>query len=419
MVVGNNNTIQGNSSMSQAPWDEDPPVRPRPDAPEMGVRIQSDSATTTGTTSSGNSSNPRGRSLFKNGERRGSSGGSRVITVTDSRESFQSEGNVPAKKPLREALKFDLTQPWQRSLLRDLEQIESQMQEGGTELRPRPHPDRILLGRAESGDFMLECEDDYSTCTDASSTCPTRMQLVHRHQFPMRPRPEGQHDQRNGSPTPDPTTNFYDIRTISPRSIHDETDLSLERSMPSAPSIPYLTNNIPKKGEESNTSNKNNYTNDQIRPIPHALPRGRTLSHKPVSAELHRTNAFSDEAKPSNASRTIAEDDAIDYTDPACMCMGYASLIDLLMFNEPSAVTVRKKKRRKSIVSTGTSTSTRRGSLNCVQEEEGEQQQNEEEDQQHHHGVLDRLNPFCSSEPDVSMTEPMTMNMVVNDQPQY
>ena len=258
-----------------------------------------------------------------------------------------------------------LTQPWQRSLLRDLERIENSMMHE-EEARPRPQADRILLGHADSGDYMLECEDDISTATDASSTCPTRLQVVHRHQFPMRPRLPSRED----SPTPDPSK-FVDIRNTSPKGIMDEAAVSLENAMPMAPAIPYLA--YPKLGETPQ---------DDFRPIPHALPYGRTLSRAPVAAELFRTNAFSEEAKPQQSVRLLAEEEP-DYTDPACLCMGYSSLIDLLLFNEPSA---RKKKRRTNFwESPPVSRRASLTSLNRVQEEE-----EDEEDT-----VLDGLNPFC------------------------
>lgn len=314
-----------------SPWDEDPVHGPR-SVEEASCGSHS------------------GRSLRKNGERRGSRGASRPALVTESRESLQSDRSL--KKPLRDALTFDLTQPWQRSLLRDLEQIENQMKEEG-DTRPRPHADRILLGHAESGDFMLECEDDISTCTDASSTCPTRLQVVHRHQLPMRSRSKS----RNESPSREPTK-FFDIRNTSPNCVQAEAGLTIERSMPNAPSIPYLAhpNAVTESGEE-------------FRPIPHTLPRNRSLSCTPVTAELFRTNAFSEEASPSQASRVLTDEDQ-DFIDPACMCMGYESLIDLIMFNEP---TVRKKKRRTSVwESPSLNRRSSMTSLNRVQEEDDE-----------------------------------------------
>mmetsp|Transcript_19712 Transcript_19712/g.37365 ORF Transcript_19712/g.37365 Transcript_19712/m.37365 type:complete len:373 (-) Transcript_19712:129-1247(-) len=306
----------------------------------------------------------KSRISIHKGERRSSMGATRPVTVTESRDSLQSSEGT-AQKPLRDTLKFDLTQPWQRSLLRDLEQIEKSMLQDESETRARPQADRILLGHAESGDYLLECEDDISTCTDASSTCPTRLQVVHRHQFPMRPR----FPSREDSPTPDPTK-FYDIRNSSPKGVYDEASFSLtDNDAPAELSSPYLAH-----------SKHDSSSPEGFRPIPHALPYGKMLSRKPVSAELFRSNAFSEEAKPVEATRVLVDEEP-DYSDPACMCMGYSSLIDLLLFNEP---TIRKKKRRTNFwESPSTSRRASMTSLNRVQEGE------EEED------TFSGLNPFC------------------------
>lgn len=341
MIDENNTSTEHGNRDAESPWDEQddlsPPEHTNEEVSNNGIR------------------------LANFGERRGSTGATRPVTVTESRDSLQSEST--SKKPLCDTLKFDLTQPWQRSLLRDLEQIENSMQKEEYETRPRPRQaDRILLGHSESGDFLLECEDDISTATDASSTCPTRLQVIHRHQFPMRPRVPSRED----SPTPDPAK-FYDIRNSSPKGVHEEVSMSFDSKLPSsAPSIPYL------KSPKPEADPKNGF-----HPIPHALPYGRTLSRSSVSAELYRANAFSEEVQPVEASRILVEDEP-DFGDPACMCMGYSSLIDLLLFNEPN---VRKKKRRTNFWESPPAS--RRASLNCVQEEE-------EED-----AMDGGLNPFC------------------------
>lgn len=307
----------------------------------------------------------RGSIIIK-GERRGSTGASRPAVVTESRDSLQSITEQSTEKPLSEALKFDLTQPWQRSLLRDLERIENSMVRDESEARPRPHADRILLGHAESGDYLLECEDDISTATDTSSTCPTRLQVVHRYQFPMRPRVAGREED---SPTPDPAK-FFDIRNGSPKGVYDEASFSLSDHEPPAPPIPYLAH--PKQGPTSS---------EGFRPIPHALPYGTTLSQSSVPTELFRANAFSEEVDPAESSRVLVEEEQDYFSDPACMCMGYSSLIDLILFKEP---TVRKKKRRTNVWESPPTS--RRSSLGRVQEED-------EED------TFTGLNAFCMPQP--------------------
>jgi len=361
---------------SESPWDEIDAVETQ----EQEAVMES--------MEGGGEESSQGRIIVNKGERRGSTGATRPATVTESRDSLQSSEGT-GQKPLRDTLKFDLTQPWQRSLLRDLEQIEKNMAHNPSETRARPQADRILLGHADSGDYILECEDDISTATDASSTCPTRLQVVHRNQFPMRHR----FPSREVSPTPDPAK-FFDIRNSSPKGVYDEASFSLEDRTPSAPSIPYLAH--PKHDSSSP---------EGFRPIPHALPDGKMLSRKPVSTELLRSNAFSEEAQPIEATRVLVDDEQ-EYTDPACMCMGYSSLIDLLLFNEPSSI--RKKKRRTNFwESPSTSRRTSMTSLNRVQEGD------EEED------TFSGLNPFCMPQQPPADHYPTTEGIVFHEQHRY
>lgn len=298
----------------------------------------------------------------KGGERRGSSEASRP-SIVESRDSLQTD--TAPQKNLRDKLKFDLTQPWQRSLLRDLEQIESAMEDDyGTHRRPRA--DRVLIGHTESGDYLMECEDDLSTATDSSSTVPTRLQLVHRNQFPTRRR----FTSRDEYPEVVPD-HSVDIRTASPKGVHDEVSLSLEHRMPlSKQKIQYLTH--PRLDHTDGEGRLPTHCD-----LPYVGPR---LSPAPVSSELYRANAFSEvEAiKPAKVWTTEEDPSVIDYTDPACMCMGYMSLIDLFLLTEPSSV--RNKKRRTS------QDTSRRASLDRVEEEEEEEEE-----------TMSGLNPFpCS-----------------------
>lgn len=74
---------------------------------------------------------------------------------------------------------FDLNQPWQLSLQRELEKIDVP-----TDKR-NPRPELIMIGRADSGDFARSINpDDISVSTNASSTVPTKPQFVHRVKSP-------------------------------------------------------------------------------------------------------------------------------------------------------------------------------------------------------------------------------------------
>lgn len=79
-------------------------------------------------------------------------------------------------------IKFDLEQPWQRSLLKELQHMQEAADASTSTSGPLvPRGDRLLLGHAESGDFALVLEsDEVSVNTDATSTLPTRVQVVHR-----------------------------------------------------------------------------------------------------------------------------------------------------------------------------------------------------------------------------------------------
>ena len=71
---------------------------------------------------------------------------------------------------------IDLTQPWQRSMLLQLEKLDH-----GLEVRPERKPELMVLGHAESRDFAYAIEkDDMTLATTASSACPTKDQTIYR-----------------------------------------------------------------------------------------------------------------------------------------------------------------------------------------------------------------------------------------------
>jgi hypothetical protein len=82
----------------------------------------------------------------------------------------------------RQQLYFDLNQPWQRSLQRELKNSDFDQDER----QQHDACELLLLGRTESGvDFAVnylhgDNDDAISLNTDASSTVPIRQQMIHR-----------------------------------------------------------------------------------------------------------------------------------------------------------------------------------------------------------------------------------------------
>ena len=113
-------------------------------------------------------------------EARGSGGGARPAVTDETRDgTAETNNSISSRLSMRE-LSFDLDQPWQRSLRRELENIERSVDE--KHARPRPH--KILLGRGHSGDYLIEYDDDddLTVMTEAtgSSSMPLRPQTIHR-----------------------------------------------------------------------------------------------------------------------------------------------------------------------------------------------------------------------------------------------
>lgn len=73
-------------------------------------------------------------------------------------------------------LAFDMNQPWERSLARQLEQVACDEQEY------HYRPDFMFVGHTESTDFgePVDHDDAASLGTSVSSTIPTKNQLIHR-----------------------------------------------------------------------------------------------------------------------------------------------------------------------------------------------------------------------------------------------
>jgi hypothetical protein len=93
---------------------------------------------------------------------------------------------VSLSPPQLDGLAFDLNQPWERSLLRQLEK-DAQLSPTSTRTRTM-----MLLGHTESRDFAMDYDpnNDDNVSLETSSSCPPRrMQFIHRPEnVPPEPR---------------------------------------------------------------------------------------------------------------------------------------------------------------------------------------------------------------------------------------
>jgi hypothetical protein len=77
-----------------------------------------------------------------------------------------------------DGLDFDMDEPWQRSMKKQLDKMDDYDTEDEKQKRK---PNTVLLGHTESRDFGLEVDkDDMSLGTSISSTIPTKGQYIHR-----------------------------------------------------------------------------------------------------------------------------------------------------------------------------------------------------------------------------------------------
>lgn len=104
---------------------------------------------------------------------------SSAATTTTTKNPPPPNSSRPAAG-LTHELAFDIDQPWERSLMRQLQKVE---QEGDSDDDDEDHrPDFMFVGHTESTDFGLPIDQDdaVSLGTSVSSTVPTKNQFVHR-----------------------------------------------------------------------------------------------------------------------------------------------------------------------------------------------------------------------------------------------
>lgn len=107
--------------------------------------------------------------------------------------STMTRRNVSLSPPGMDGLQFDMNQPWERSLLRQLEQpkdsnalssirYELKKTEPIALVTTKP---MMLLGHTESRDYAMEYDVDDTVSLETSSSCPPgrKMQFIHRSPF--------------------------------------------------------------------------------------------------------------------------------------------------------------------------------------------------------------------------------------------
>ena len=287
-------------------------------------------------------------------ETRGSRGSTHKSGSDEMREvSLDSAGSTASREGPKSVkdLKFDLDQPWQRSLLRELEDIEKR--EEAKNARPRSH--NILLGRAQSGDYLMECSDDeLSVMTDTSATIPLRSQSIHRPPFI--------------TPTSNPSL-FMDNEAGETATTQSSNDSKIERRVNLESTIRRSSGH---SGGLELREGLHDSSSDSL--------KVEGVSTIVPQVGIHRANALLEDRSttPTYLTRTLQpkpeEDptsaDAVDYAgSAACMCLGY-DLLDFLLplGGEPSKKSPRKKRR----TNTGmVRPSSRMSSLGTVNEELG------------------------------------------------
>lgn len=229
-----------------------------------------------------------------------------------------AEPPLPTKLPAltaTEGLVFDLNQPWERSLLRQLEEAEKK--ECGY-----PRRELMLLGHTESRDFAMDYDQDdsMSVDTNASSTVPNRPQLIHRTILNMQPRVV------YNLPVPDNTENERIV------------EMAIDRQQ--QPVVVAIVKRNPKKGYDSESSSLTGATmqteedRDETsfpiaKTIPDQLPGGQRSRQEQqdyyfleleesVNGESNYNNNINNNLDGMTAAATLP--------DPGCFCLGYNML---------------------------------------------------------------------------------------------
>jgi hypothetical protein len=280
-------------------------------------------------------------------EWRQSCGGERYSGSAVSRDAFSMPSVLlGSDQDPTSALALDLDQPWQRSLLRELENTDT--------IHKRPfRSDRMMLGHANSGDFALPVDDDFSVETDTSSTIPTRGQVIHRvlpsHEKESFCSEEDNHVEGTICHEGKKTQTLCGSSIPSPRTLQEEHDMSSYHwaDTPIDPEEysgewhctpmhpPYAFQNA-------------NTTEVSLRPTPKKGPVGRRGSTHDLHY-LQRVSAFGDEPQPFQPRWVGLEDDVLtvetSQNEANCMCWG-TGILDFLLPPRQNGAPFRGRKRR-------------------------------------------------------------------------
>ncbi|KAL7578286.1 hypothetical protein ACA910_012699 [Epithemia clementina (nom. ined.)] len=269
-----------------------------------------------------------------NKEDRGSRGGSRRAYTDESREGTTERSNSTTSRgenhgSMRE-LSFDLEQPWQRSLLRELENIER----SGDEKHARPRSHKILLGRGQSGDYLVEyddMDDDTTVLTDASSSLPIRPQTIHRSLSGGRVAlfKEDEDDDEYGALS---------------------TDSSTDRILAHDPAVYRGVAGVFGEGREARREHGMGLTGYHGG-LP--IPAG-TLSRANALVENRSSSGYFKSARHRHGSVGGGDESASgpepDFPGPAsCMCIGYDNILEFLMIPNEIRGSRQQKRQRTSL----------------------------------------------------------------------
>lgn len=144
-------------------------------------------------------------------------------------EHCDNKAKSNRKQMVREnGLDFDIDEPWQRSLLRELKKTREDRN-----YKPKSPAELLLLGHTESRDYAVEMgRDDLTLATESSATLPARSQAIHRPWlYPDDPPLFADEDNDNFSTTSSkqPEGSHVDDDDLeSPRSVREEREVGLK-----------------------------------------------------------------------------------------------------------------------------------------------------------------------------------------------
>lgn len=277
-----------------------------------------------------------------------------------------SKSPPPVSRP--DGLAFDLNQPWERSLLRQLDAVQQKQQQHPTlplvgsngknshqQLQPPRRRELMLLGHTESRDFAMDFDQDgtdFSLDTNASSTLPSKAQLIHRTLLNTMPQARVVYHVADDDDNDDDDNDDDDD--------HERMVLSQQH---------YLRMERQRMGRDSATSSLTSYMTMQAeddrdevsfpaaKKIPDELPGRRKAAaaiiteHQPflemeASVNENKNDDVHNDDDEEDSSNMDLVTAANALPDPGCFCLGYDMLEYVLPPPTTSYNTSKKNQRR-------------------------------------------------------------------------